>query len=248
MIHRFALASAIVCLGSASWAEPSPPSIEVVGVGMVETPPDIASLSFDVRGEGATADAATAAMVAKQQAIASALATLADVELSSRSGGLSILEVRDPACDGDDDEDRPRLSKGACAVKGYVAELGVSVRVTPPSRAGTLLALASRHGASNAELGSFQLRAPAEAQRRATAAALADAKLRAELIATASGARLGPLLNVVDSDARAGSEQEIIVTAARRGAASNDAPIEVALSPPPIETRARLVVTYGITR
>jgi uncharacterized protein YggE len=89
------------------------------------------------------------------------------------TGELSIVEERDKACD--DDDDQPRLSTGACAVRGYIATLEGSVRISPVKDAGTALSLATRLGASNSQLSNYSLRDPSNARRQAEAAAIADA-------------------------------------------------------------------------
>lgn len=93
----------------------SPAVIRVLGHGAVTTPPDLAVISFGVRGEEVTSDEALRALVAKQERIEAALAGSAAV----RTGRLAAQAVRDRACDGKDEEDdgRPRLSKRVCAIK-----------------------------------------------------------------------------------------------------------------------------------
>lgn len=229
---------------------PSPPQIVVVGIGTVETPPDVASLTFNVRGEGQTADQATAALVAKRKTIESGLAALDNSKLEIHTSDLSILEARDKACDDGSDENQLRLSSGNCAVHGYVAQMSMALRITPPDRAGTALGLASRLGASDARIAGFELRDQAVALRQADAAAVADARARAEGIAASSGVRLGPLLSVEDREARDIAEQtEITVTANARPAAKMlPPPIAVDVSPTPIVTEAKLIASYGVAQ
>lgn len=52
------------------------PLIQVMGVGTVSTPPDVATISYSVIGEGRTADDASAALATKQRAIVAELTAL----------------------------------------------------------------------------------------------------------------------------------------------------------------------------
>lgn len=220
--------------------------IVVLGIGTDKAPPDIATITFNVRGEGKSSDAAARALVAKRRAIDAGLAELANARIETRTGELAITEARGKACE-EDEYDDPRLSTGDCAVQGYVAKIDVSMRLSPVGDAGRVLAMVASLGATNARLAEFKLIDGTAAQRRATAAALADARARAEAIAAASGRRLGALLRVEDEAAR-GREtgEEIIVTATSRASVPRVAVIDIDVSPRPIETGARLVTTFAI--
>jgi uncharacterized protein YggE len=224
---------------------PAPPHIVIVGHGSVKTDPDLALLAFSIRGEGATSDAAATELVRKRAAISDGLAKLLGEDVAVNTGELSIKEARDKACDRDDDQ--PRLSTGACAIRGFVATVDASVRISPVKDAGTALSLASRLGASDPQLSDFSLRSSVEARRQAEAAAIADAYARALGIATASGSKLGSLISVEDQEARNSATMDIIVTARRREDRLQGVPIvTIDLKPVPIETTATLTVTYAI--
>jgi uncharacterized protein YggE len=97
------------------------PRIVVVGHGSVRTDPDTSSLTFTIRGEGATSDDAARELVRKRDAISDGLSKLLGPSAVVQTGELSIKEARDRACDKN--EDQPKLSSGACAVRGYVATI-----------------------------------------------------------------------------------------------------------------------------
>lgn len=223
-----------------------PPRIVVVGHGTIKTDPDVVLLSFSIRGEGATSDAAAAELVRKRAAISDGLAKLLGEDVAMNTGELSIKEAREKACDQDDEQ--PRLSTGACAVRGYVASMDASLRISPLKDAGTALSLSGRLGASDPELSNFGLRSVGDARRRAEAAAIEDAHDRALGIAAASGSRLGGLIRVEDQAAEDRRSMDIVVTARRSVAppALAVAPIVIDLKPVPIETTAALVVTYAV--
>jgi len=237
---------AMVAATSPAIAAPAaaPPHIVVVGYGSVRTDPDIANLAFTIRGEGATSDAAATELVRKRAAIADGLAKLLCPEATLNTGELSIKEAHDKACDREDYQ--PRLSTGACAVRGYVASLDASLRISPVKDAGTALSLATRLGASNTQISDYSLRYPSSARRQAEAAAIADAHARALGIAAASRSRLGALISVEDQEARRGGAAEIMVTARRRSDGEAPPPVVIDLKPVPIDTTATLTVTYAV--
>lgn len=246
MLESILLAAALTATPAAGTATGEPSRIRVTGHGKVSTDPDVASLSFAIRGEGTSTDDAARALSRKRAAIAEGLAGLLGPKAVLRTGDLSMIEVRDRACFGTDgDDDRPKLSTGACAVRGYIAVMEGALRISPVKDAGTALSLASRLGAVNARLSGFSLGSGSTARQRAEAAAMADARARAAAIAAASGARLGRLLSVEDPEARSGG-QDIVVTGMRSPAAFAPAPVAIDITPEPVDTTATLIVTYAI--
>lgn len=248
---RLLVAFGMSCLAIPAQAQQPPtlpPSIQVVGVGTVSTKPDQAMLVYWVTGEGKTADAASADLAAKQKAITAGLAGLLGADLQLTSGEVSVMETRSPKCEGPGNyNNRPRLSDGDCALTGFIATLQGTARTRVVEKAGTAAGLAARLGARDARISGFQLSDPAAAQRRATAAAIANARSQAEAMAAGAGVRLGELLSLSDQSGR----NEMIVT----GAASRmvappppPAPVEIAITPRPLETQARVYAQFAIGR
>lgn len=222
-----------------------PPRITVGGSGQVFTPPDLATISYTVRGEGETSDAAVAQMVAKRAKIDAGLALFKQIE--ARASQVSVREVRGRECQPN--YGAPTLSTGACTVVGYVAELSVTVRTTLPKQAGTIVGLVGRQGASNPGLGGFALSDPGAAQRRAIAAALDDARRKAEAIAAGTGVKVGRLITVSSGNGYNPIEvQDGIreVSAPPPPPPPPPSPIAVDLTPQPISTQANVTVTYEI--
>ena len=224
------------------------PTIQVAGRGTVSTPPDVATLDYWVKGEGQTADEASAALARKNKAIVGGLAALLGQGTQASSGNVIVIQAHGKECDDNRGYgSQPRLSTGACAVTGYLATLQGQVRTAAVDKAGTAAGLAARLGASDARLQSFDLSDKSAAQRRATAAALKDARAKAETIAAGSAVRLGPLLSVTDQNGMYGAE---IVRVSGASIASAPpapvAPIAIDVRPRPVETVAQLVVRYAI--
>lgn len=223
-----------------------PPRIVVEGFGSAKNPPNVATLSYDVQGEGQTSDEAVAAMVRKGAAIENSLRSI-DPAIDLRSASVEVQAVRGSGCKQDRYDETLRLSEGECAIKGYVAKQEFTVRTARVADAGTMVGLAGRHGAFDPSIGGFRLADEREAKRQAIAAALTDARFKAQAIAAANNARVGEVLTVSLDGAVA---QEIVVTGTRRAQANlvSSSPVTVQVSPGPVETTARVSVTYAISR
>jgi len=231
-------------------AEERSPVIQVVGVATVTTKPDQANLIYWVTGEGKTADEASASLAAKQKAIVGGLTGLLGRDTQLSSGEVSIIETRSPQCDGPgNNNSRPRLSEGPCAVTGYIASMQGTGRTRAVEKAGTAAGLAARLGARDARVQGFQLADPAEAQRRAMAAAIANARSKADAMAAGAGVRLGDLISL--NDQNGGNEIEFRandIGSRPAPPAPPPPPVEISLSPRPIETQARVYAQFAIAR
>ncbi len=243
-----------------------PNTILVTATGTTETAPDIATISLTIRGEGKTPDAATAALAAKQTAVFAGLRRI-DAKAEVRTGSVEIREIRKGDCanqrfDSDSmalmadeldaavdavESGRPS-AKGPCTVVGAVAETEATVIIASVKDAGTAVGLAGRLGASSAKTESFGLRDDSAAGRQAIGQAIVQARAQAEAIAAASKAKLGPLVSVVDMVA--GSFEQNRLPAATEVynlvPALSRPPIVVDVSPTPVETRVRLLVTFAL--
>ena len=228
-----------------------PPSIQVVGTATVSTPPDVATLVYWITGEGKTADEASSVLATKQKAITGGLVALLGRETQLSSGEISVIETRSPQCDGPGNfNNRPRLSEGACAITGYIATLQGTGRTRAVSKAGTAAGLAARLGARDARVQGFVLGDPADAERRATSAAIADARARAQVMATSAGVRLGELISLNDQNSAYQSANDIgrFVALAAQPAPPAPPPVTIDVAPRLIETQARVFAQFAIGR
>lgn len=228
------------------------PTIQVLGTATVETPPDRARIAYWVNGEGKTADAASAALSARNKAIADGVRSLLGREAEVTAGEISVTEVRGPECTRRGDYDL-RLSEGPCAVVGHVATLQGQVKTGAVDRAATAVGLAARLGARDARIQAYELSDRSTALRRATAAAVVDARARAEALATGAGVRLGDLLALNDPNA---SNEEVMAASLQRrvmevpgvSSASLAVAVPIAVTPRPIQTQARVNARFAIAR
>ncbi|MBB4085718.1 SIMPL domain-containing protein [Sphingomonas carotinifaciens] len=229
--------------------EREPAVIQVAGTGSVKTDPDMASMTYSVTGEGATADAASRALATKAKAIEAGLLNLLGRGTVVTTSNVNVAEVRGAECRTNYGEQR--LSEGACAVIGYIASLRGAVETGAVGKVGTGTGLATRLGAQQAQMGGFALRDPAAAQARATQVAVRDAKAKATALAAAAGVRLGAILALNDGSGAGieGDLVEIVNTGefvAPPPPPPPPPPVEIDVKPAPIETSTRVSVRYAI--
>ncbi|PNU02337.1 SIMPL domain-containing protein [Novosphingobium guangzhouense] len=227
------------------------PQILVSASGTAKTVPDMATINFTLRGEGATSDEAASKLRDQAAAMSASIKGFLPGAVDFRSSSFSMAQVRSRECDASP-YGQQRLSTGACAIIGYIATMPVSVDTSRPKDAGTLVSLIGRSGGLDAAVQRFWLRDDAAARSQAMQAALANAQAKAKLIAQGSGTRLGPVLRVQDADYREVTMEPDIVQAAGSHAVAPPAPppppppVQVELTPRPIETTVRLMVSYSI--
>lgn len=226
--------------------------IRIVATGVDRATPNVARVAFTARGEGKSADEATAAVAASMKAVTAALGAIRDARHDVTVGNVFMRQVRDKSCDdGQSYPPRPQLSTGACAITGYVAEIQAMMKLVPATKAGTVAGVITGAGGLNANVNSYELASPSEARKRAMASALAHAKTEADAIAKASGVRLGNILAINNDNDRSGDD--IIVTAQRREEGlypppppPPPPPVDIGMTPSPITTNATITVFYAI--
>ena len=240
-----------VLLAAAQAASPSQNEVSrivVQGWGSVEDRPNVAEISYDVRGDGTTSDQAVAALVTKSGAIEKALRSV-DPALQIHSDSVRIQVVRPKDCEENDyRDDAVHLSTGECAIKGYVAVQDFDFRTARVADAGTLVGLAGRRGAYNPKIDSFALADEKAAKRRAIASAMADARAKADAVAAGTGATVGKILSVTLDNARNPDTDVVVTGGLAMRAAERDEPIPVSVNPSPVHTTAQVTVSYAIIR
>ncbi|MDX5349888.1 MAG: SIMPL domain-containing protein [Paracoccaceae bacterium] len=164
--------------------EAKAPMINVTGIGTVEAAPDVASLSIGVTTQGDTAVAALAANSAAMEAVMTRL-TAAGIE--ARDMQTSNLSVN-PNWSGYD--------TATPTISGYVAANLLTVTIRDLGALGQVLDAAVQDGANTLNGLTFGLADPAPLMDEARKEAVADARARAELLATAAGVKLGRIVSI----------------------------------------------------
>lgn len=164
----------------------SPATLTVTGEGMVEAVPDMAVLSLGVTSTAATAAEAMAANSAALKVVIDRLTASGFAERDVQTESLSL----NPNWEGHGQED------GVPRIASYTASNQVMIRVRDLASLGAVLDAVVTDGANTMNGLSFGLSNPRPAEDEARKSAVADARAKAELLATAAGVRLGPVLSI----------------------------------------------------
>ncbi len=200
-------------------------SVTVNGSGTVESVPDRAHFAFGVESLGATAGEA---LEQNSKAMRAVLAAL-------RRAGVDLRDVRTQSVSLN-----PRYGDDGKSVTGYTAVNTVSVEVDSLERAGSLVDAAVAAGANQVQGPSLVREERDELYREALEAAVAEAKAKAQVLASAGGASVGQTLRIVEGGA-VGPPMPVYERALAADAAST--PIQ----PGTEKIEATVTVTFALT-
>jgi uncharacterized protein YggE len=173
-----------------AWADTSG-RITVSGEGSVAVVPDMALITV---GAAAEAETAKAAMDQTSGITAAILDRLTEAGVAERDMQTSDLSLNPVWSHRASSETRPTID-------GYEASNRVTVRVRDLTALGTILDAVLSDGANTLGGVQFLVADPAPALNEARVKAVADARARAELFATAAGVTLGSLVSLTEGGA-----------------------------------------------
>lgn len=194
--HIGVLAMALA-LGPTTLAQrpgPAPPArqtLTVTGQGEVEAPPDRAVVRM---GAVVQAPQAAAAQKAVSQVMLQALDKVQAAGITKeavRTVDLSLTPVYQHS--------KPEQEAAEPRIVGYRASNSIEVKIDDLQRIGQVIDAAVAAGANQVQSIDFQLRDDTAAQRKALARAAENARIKAESLAGAMGAQLGPVISAVES-------------------------------------------------
>lgn len=175
-----------VTLPSASTSAAPQSGILTSGSATVSKKPDLATVTAGVQSEASSAAGAQADLASKAAKLISRIKTLGVPDKDLSTAGYWVGPIYDQT---------------GRSVSGYRANEQLIVKWHTVDNVGKALdAIVQEGGATNLSVG-FGLADPKAAQAEARSAAIQDARSRAEAMATAAGARLGPVVRVVDLSA-----------------------------------------------
>ena len=195
--------------------------ITVQGSAIVAAVPDRAEISFGVESPAQTAKAALAANAAEMRKVIAAIKAAGATEIKTQSISLSTRYTQNGE------------------PNGFVAQNTVSAKVTNVVKAGPVIDAAVDAGANQVYGPSLTRSNQAELYRQALKEAVADARLRAQAIASAAGATLGKVTNVTEGGS---GPQPLAIESQKAGVADSSTPIE----PGTQEIGATVSVTFAI--
>src|SRR5262249_48510214 len=202
---------AAVLLALAALAAPaalaaSPRAITVNGAGMVSTTPNQGDFSYGVTTTGGTASAALSSNARLMNRVIAAL----------KAHGISAADIQTAEVSLS-----PNRNQNGDKILNYTASNSVSARVKPLSKAGPVVDAAVTAGANEVSGPSLTASDARVLSQRALKAGVADARARAQAIASAAGVRLGRVLTVTES-----SSSPVPLGAEKAFSAAADTPIE----------------------
>jgi uncharacterized protein YggE len=200
-------------------------TISVTGTGSVTAKPEIAEVQIGVQTEARTAVAALNANTAAMNALFTTLKNAGIAETDMQTSGFNVSPRYEQPQPG-----RPS------AIGGYQVSNQVSVKVRELAKLGELLDQVVQGGANSVHGVRFSLVRPDSFADLARKEAMADAKRKAELLATEGGVKLGRIASINEGGGPEPRFQESAV--AMRAAA----PVPVA--PGELTVRASLRVTW----
>jgi uncharacterized protein YggE len=193
MRGRVAVAG-IVALGLAAGAraEEPPPAITVSGTGTVSAAPDTGHVTAGVVSEAATASEAARANATAMATVLAAIEAAGVEKKDVRTQGFSVTPVYEHY---EMVQGRARAPK----IVGYRVANQVVVKIRAIDKVGDVLDRVVSAGANEIQGISFSIAEPAPLFDEARKRAVADARRRAEVYATAAGVSLGRLLRLDES-------------------------------------------------
>lgn len=200
--------------------------ITVTGEARVEAVPDRARFTAGVEAEALQAAEALAAASATMRAVFAALEGAGVEAPDIQTSRLAV----DPVWDHGGDGRQPRM-------RGFSASNLVTVRVRDVAALGALVDAVGAAGANRIEGIAFEVSEPRAALDAARRAAVVDARARAEVLAEAAGASLGPVQSIREGGA--GGPEPMM---ARAEFADASPPV----APGVIDLTARVEIVYAL--
>lgn len=173
-------------------------SINVRGEGEAVSRPDIGTFSFSVTAEAPDAAGAQSSSAEKTNAVLAFLAESGVEEKDIKTSGYSLnpkYRYEDRVCAAN-----MYCPPGNPVIDGYEVTQTVTVKVRDLNKVGDLVSGTGERGATNISSLSFTVDDESELKAEARAAAIADAKEKAEALAADLGVRLVRIMNYYEED------------------------------------------------
>ena len=226
------LAAAVLATSQAAAQQPQTTAegrIIVVGTGSVRVPPDYAQIRSGVTSRAKTVKEATDANTKVMNAITAALLGAGIAQSDIQTARFSVQTVYAPAQPGVE-----------AKLAGYSVSNQLEVTIRQIANVGDILDRLATAGATDVGNIAFLVSDPSKALDQARQAAVADARRKAELYASASGVSLGRVLWIEEAGAAPP------VPLAARQLADVSTPVPVATGETTLQ--ARITVGYDIAR
>jgi uncharacterized protein len=197
-------------------------TVTVTGTGTVTAVPDQASFSFTVQTKAATAATALSRNGADTRAVIAAVEKAGVAEADVQTAQVSLDPVQ---------------SNDGTSIVGYTAFDTITVTKLTIAKAGAIVDAAVAAGANSVSGPSLTLSSQDALYAQALKAAVAQAKTKAAVLATAAGRTLGEVVTIVEGGGSAP------IPFAVGASAKDGTPIEAGTQ----DVQATVTVTYGLS-
>lgn len=202
------LTAIFLMAGAALWADEAGPRLTVSGSGAVEIVPDLATITLGVTEQS---DTAANALAATSAVTGELFTLLSEIGIEREDMQTSNLHMA-PVWESD------RTGTTRQRIVGYRVSNNVLVRIRSFGDLGVILDDIVASGVNEFHGLQFGVAEPEPHQDAARTGAVLDARRKAELLAQAAGVKLGRLLEINDTGARAPAPIAVAQFAARAGA------------------------------
>ena len=235
-IKFFILLSLFVSLAMTGWAEASeamePPILSVSGSGRGEAEPDQASVALGVTTRARTAQAAQNENASRAASVQAALKALGIQDKCIQTQGYSFHPTY------------RQNERHQNELDGYAVDNTVLVTVNDINLVGKAIDAALRNGANQVNSLSFTVKDTKALRREALAAAIADAREKADIIAAGLGHRIVGIRSVSESSGRVMRQSANMMMMAKAEMADAAMPIE----PGTVELEANVHIDFILSR
>jgi len=194
MKQSLALLATLTLLVSPALAETVPPAISVTGEATVSVPPDLAQIDAGVASDGKTAREASEA---NNAAMAKVVQALKGAGIADKDYQTSRLSLQPQYA-----QNRPGSTvSGPPMVVGYRASNRVSIKLRDLAKVASVIDTLVAAGANDIGNLNFTVTQASKLLDEAREKAVADARRKAEIYASAAGVTLGAPLSIAEEGA-----------------------------------------------
>ena len=208
------------------------PVLSVEGTGRAKLAPDQASLSLGVITTGASAQEVQGENARKMQAVTQAMRALGIEERFIKTTNISLQPQYD-------------YKDGARKLKGYTASNSVLLEVKELAKVGRVIDSALRAGANRVDSLEFGLQAPERLEQNALKSAVANARSKAEIMASALGKSIVGLKLVSENNSGYSSRNYAVSMLAAKTA--GDEAVSTPIEPGELELSANVHIEFVLS-
>jgi uncharacterized protein YggE len=208
-------------------------TVTVASGATVEMEADIATITFGIRAGNVEATQATRTVAAKTQAVVAALRAAGVTEEELTVGGVTLSR---------------RTDRKGNFIR-YVANVLVKVKTTRLGALAEFIDAAVAAGATSIRGLNYDVQDRRAAVDQALREAMAFARAKATALAEAENRQVGPAIVISEYDSRpprSVSLERSVLGASVGGTADSSAASYIPLTPPTLEARARITVTFEL--